>query len=125
MLRWGRQGVPEGVIGPLIATSAAVEAVVLFVWRRIGARVSARQMILASCIATVLRWSVVAMNPPIPVLFLMQLLHSITFGMGYLGALHFIANWTSEDIAAEAQSFSFVLQQGVTVLALAPPGRPA
>jgi PPP family 3-phenylpropionic acid transporter len=117
-LVWVRQGVPEGVIGPLIATSAAAEAVVMFVWRRIGARVSARQMILASCIATVLRWSVVAMSPPIPVLFLMQLLHSVTFGMGYLGALHFIANWTSEDIAAEAQSFSFVLQQGVTVLAL-------
>ena len=58
------------------------------------------------------------MSPPIPVLFLMQMLHSVTFGMGYLGTLHFIANWTSEDIAAEAQSFSFVLQQGIAVVAL-------
>jgi PPP family 3-phenylpropionic acid transporter len=60
----------------------------------------------------------VALSPPVPVLFLMQLLHSVTFAIGYLGTVHFIANWTHEDIAAEAQSFSFVLQQGVTVVAL-------
>ncbi|HTJ56430.1 MAG TPA: MFS transporter [Devosiaceae bacterium] len=117
-LVWKEQGISAALIGPLVATSAAAEAVIMFFWRRIGARISARHMILASCIATVLRWSVVAMSPPVWVLFLMQMLHSVTFAMGYLGALHFIANWTSEDIAAEAQSFSFVLQQGVAVVAL-------
>ena len=38
--------------------------------------------------------------------------------MGYLGMVHFIANWTSEDIAAETQGFAFVLQQGAGVVAL-------
>ena len=117
-LVWKKQGVPDGILGLLLATSPAAEAVVMFVWRRIGARVSARQMILASCLATVLRWVVVSMSPPIWVLFLTQLLHSITFAIGYLGTVHFIANWTSEDIAAEAQGFSFVLQQGMAVVAL-------
>ena len=69
-------------------------------------------MILAACIATMLRWVIVAMSPPIPVLFLAQMLHSVTFAIGYLGTVHFIANWTSEEIAAEAQGFAFVLQQG-------------
>jgi PPP family 3-phenylpropionic acid transporter len=32
--------------------------------------------------------------------------------------VHFIANWTSEDIAAEAQSFFYVLQQAMSVIAL-------
>ena len=117
-LVWKEQGVPVGLIGPLVATSTAAEAVIMFVWRRIGARVSARQMILAACLATVLRWTVVALSPPVPVLFLMQLLHSVTFAIGYLGTVHFIANWTREEIAAEAQGFAFVLQQGVAVVAL-------
>jgi MFS transporter, PPP family, 3-phenylpropionic acid transporter len=117
-LVWKQQGVPDSVLGLLIATSPAAEAVIMFVWRKIGARVSARQMILAACIVTVFRWTVVAMSPPVWVLFLMQTLHAVTFAIGYLGTVHFIANWTSEDIAAEAQSFSFVLQQGMAVVAL-------
>ena len=51
-------------------------------------------------------------------LFGLQLLHSVTFALGYLGGVYFIANWTSEDIAAEAQGFSYVLQQGLSVVAL-------
>jgi PPP family 3-phenylpropionic acid transporter len=117
-LIWKQQGLPDGIIGALIATGTAAEAVIMFVWRRLGARISARQMILAACLATALRWTVVALGPPVPVLFLMQSLHAVTFAMGYLGMVHFIANWTSEDIAAETQGFSFVLQQGAGVVAL-------
>jgi len=47
------------------------------------------------------------------------LLQSLTFALGYLGSVHFIAKWTSEDIAAEAQSLFVVLQQVATVIALA------
>jgi PPP family 3-phenylpropionic acid transporter len=75
-------------------------------------------MILAACVATVLRWSIVAMAPPVWVLFLTQLLHAVTFAIGYLGTVHFIANWTGEEIAAEAQGFSFVLQQATAVVTL-------
>jgi len=117
-LIWVQQGVPQEVIGPLVAISQAAEAVVMFVWRRVGARVSARHMILAACLATVLRWALVAMSPPVWALFLLQLLHAVTFAIGYLGTVHFIANWTREEIAAEAQSFSFVLQQAMTVAGL-------
>jgi PPP family 3-phenylpropionic acid transporter len=38
--------------------------------------------------------------------------------MGYMGCVHFIANWTSEEIAAEAQSFFQVLQQVFGVIAV-------
>ncbi|HVW91416.1 MAG TPA: MFS transporter [Devosia sp.] len=117
-LIWVRQGVPQEVIGPLVATSQAAEAVIMFVWRRIGARVSARQMIMAACLATVFRWAMVALSPPVWALFLLQTLHAVTFAIGYLGTVHFIANWTREDIAAEAQGFSFALQQAMTVLGL-------
>jgi MFS transporter, PPP family, 3-phenylpropionic acid transporter len=48
----------------------------------------------------------------------MQLLHSVTFALGFLGCMNFIANWTSEDSAAEAQSFFVMLQQGTAFIAL-------
>jgi PPP family 3-phenylpropionic acid transporter len=117
-LVWINQGVPQGVVGLLLATSPAAEAVVMFFWRRMGLRVSARQMILASCIATAVRWAAVALGPPVPVLFVLQAMHCVTFAVGYLGVVHFIANWTREDVAAEMQSFSYVLQQGASVVGL-------
>jgi PPP family 3-phenylpropionic acid transporter len=118
-LIWHQNGVPDYYIGPLLAISAAAEAVMMFVWRRFGGRVSARTMILASCLACVLRFSVMAFNPPVGVLFLVQILHAITFGVGYFGIVHFIANWTDESNAAEAQGFANTLQQAASVLSLA------
>jgi PPP family 3-phenylpropionic acid transporter len=59
-----------------------------------------------------------AFQPPLYVLFALQLLHSITFAVGYLAGMYFIANWTDDTIAAEAQGFSYVLQQATSILVL-------
>ena len=64
------------------------------------------------------RWTAMAFAPPLWLLFCLQLLHCITYAVAYFGGLQFIANWTSEDIAAEAQGFAFVLQQGISIVAL-------
>lgn len=117
-LLWKEQGISEDIIGPLIALGAAAEAGLMFVWRRFGGRVSARHMIFASALASVLRWAAMAFSPPVWLLVLLQLTHGITYALGYLGCVHFIANWTSEDIAAETQSLFTVLQQVTSVVAL-------
>ena len=46
------------------------------------------------------------------------MLHAVSFGVGYFGVVHFIANWTSEANAAEAQGFANMLQQGFSMLSL-------
>ena len=117
-LLWKEQGISENVIGPLIALGSASEAGMMFLWRRFGGRLSARHMILISAGVSVLRWIAMAFAPPVPVLVALQLTHGITFAIGYLGCVHFIANWTSEDIAAETQSLFTVLQQAMSVIAL-------
>lgn len=117
-LLWKEQGVSEDIIGPLIALGAAAEAGMMFVWKRFGGRVSARHLILVSALASVLRWAAMAFSPPVWVLVLLQLTHGVTFALGYLGCVHFTANWTSEDIAAETQSLFTVLQQVMSVIAL-------
>ncbi len=117
-LLWKEQGIPEGVIGPLIALAAFAEAATMFAYRRFVGEVSARNLMLISAIASGLRWAAMAFSPPVYVLVFLQLLQSLTFALGYLGTVHFIARWTSEDIAAEVQSFFVVLQQATSVIAL-------
>ena len=117
-LQWTQQGVPETLIGPLVGTMAASEALMMFVWKRLNLRISARHIIIFACFVAAFRWTALAFEPSLPVLFGLQALHAVTFAMGYLGGIYFIANWTSEHIAAEAQGFSYVLQQAMSVVAL-------
>ena len=117
-LLWKAQGISEDVIGPLIALGAASEAMMMFLWKRFGGSISARVVILISAGASVLRWAVMGLEPGVAVLVALQLTHGITFAIGYLGCVHFIANWTSDDIAAEAQGFFQMLQQAMSVVAL-------
>ena len=117
-LIWEQNGVPSYFIGPLLAVAATAEAVVMFGWRRFGGRVTARNMILAACIASCVRFTVMAFNPPVAVLFAVQLLHAVSFGVGYFGVVHFVANWTDESNAAEAQGFANMLVQGASFVLL-------
>lgn len=117
-LTWKQEGISENLIGPLVAVAAASEAVMMFVWRRLNIKVTARHLIIFAALVAAARWAAMAFNPPVAVLFILQLLHAVTFALGYFGGIYFIANWTSDDIAAEAQGFSFVLQQGMAVIAL-------
>ena len=117
-LLWKEQGISESLIGPLLASSAAAEAVMMFVWSRLKLKVPARYIVLFACFVAAIRWTAMAFSPPVWLLFLLQLLHSVTFAMGYFGGIYFIANWTSEDIAAEAQGFCYVLQQAMSVFTI-------
>ncbi|SEP99575.1 MFS transporter, PPP family, 3-phenylpropionic acid transporter [Devosia sp. YR412] len=117
-LVWEQGGVPSYFIGPLLAIAATAEAIMMFGWRRFGGRVTARNMILAACIASLIRFTVTAFNPPVAVLFAVQMLHAVSFGVGYLGTVHFVANWTEESNAAEAQGFANMLLQGASFVML-------
>lgn len=117
-LLWHQQGVPDYFLGPLLGFAAVGEAALMLAWRRFGGRVTARNMILAACIAGLLRFTVMAFAPPVEALFFLQLLHAFSFGMGYFGVVHFIANWTHESNAAEAQGFANMLNQGAAMVML-------
>jgi PPP family 3-phenylpropionic acid transporter len=117
-LIWQETGVPGWAIGPLWALGPAGEIVIMLVFSRFANRFSARHLILAAAVVTVIRWAGFAIEPPLWGLFVLQGLNLMTFGLSYLGVVNFIANWTSEGIAAEAQSFFNAVRQVVTVAAL-------
>lgn len=117
-LLWHENGIPGYYLGPLLAVAAVGEAVLMFAWRHFGGRVTARNMILVSAGAGFVRFTIMAFNPPVEVLFFTQLLHALSFGLGYFGVVHFIANWTNEANAAEAQGFANMLNMAAAMTAL-------
>ncbi len=117
-LLWHENGIPSYYLGPLLGIAAVGEAILMFAWRRFGGRVTARNMILVCALAGVVRFTIMAFNPSVEVLFFTQLLHAFSFGMGYFGMVHFIANWTNEENAAEAQGFANMLSMAASMIAL-------
>jgi MFS transporter, PPP family, 3-phenylpropionic acid transporter len=117
-LLWSQQGIATPVIGFLIALGALAETIMFFAFKQFAHRFTARKLILLSCLVSIVRWVAMSFAPDVPILIGLQLLHSVTFALGFLGCMNFIANWTSEDIAAEAQSFFVMLQQGTAFVAL-------
>lgn len=115
---WKAQGIGEDVIGILIAVGALSEAVMMFGYKWVARGFKARHLILFSALVMAARMVAMAFSPPVPVLLALQGLHSVCFALGILASMSFIANWTSESIAAEAQSFFVVLQQAMSVVAL-------
>ncbi len=117
-LIWKEAGVPEAMIGFLWALAPAGEIVIFLAFQRLAKRFSARHLLLAACFFAIVRWGGLALEPPIWGIALFQVMHLFTFGLSYLGIINFIANWTGEEIAAQAQSTFVMIRQVFTVLAL-------
>jgi PPP family 3-phenylpropionic acid transporter len=118
-LLWMRAGVPADLLGLLWIVAPAGEILTMVFFGKLARRFSARHLLLAACLITVGRWVGMALTANIWLLALLQTLHMASFGLTYLATVTFIARWTSEDIAAQAQSFYTVLRQGASVIALA------
>ncbi|KQW81293.1 hypothetical protein ASC89_05575 [Devosia sp. Root413D1] len=117
-LLWMEQGLSADLIAPLLALAAFAEAAIMFLFGRIARRFSARSLILLSAATAVFRWICMGFQPGLEFLIPLQLLHAFTFALGFMGCVNFIANWTSDEIAAEAQGFFQMLQQTMSVIAL-------
>ena len=115
---WHQQGMSSGTIGLLIGVSSVAEVAMFLGFRHIIARFAAHKLILLSCSMAIVRWAILAFSPGLEVLFIVQLLHAMTYALGFLACTNFIADCTSEDVAAEAQSFFVALQSIAAILLL-------
>lgn len=109
-LLWSNQGIATSTIGLLIMLGALAETAMFFGFRRVASRWSPRNLLMGAALASILRWTAMALAPGVAVLVLLQLLHAITYAMGFLAITNFIADSTDEGDAAEAQSFLVVIE---------------
>ena len=71
------------------------------------------RLLLIGGIICVVRWTIMAFDPPLPLVIFAQFLHGGTFAMGHLGAVFFILRAVPPRLAATAQSLYFVCAQGI------------
>ncbi len=117
-LMLSRQGFNPTTIGILIALGAVSETIVFIGYARLAKYLSARAMIAISAAMAILRWTAFAFEPNIWGLVPLQLMHGITYGLGFMSTVTFISNWVSEENAAESQGFSVMLQQVAIIIAV-------
>ena len=89
-LRWEELGYSTLVIGCLWATGVIAEIFLLTRARGLARRLGPAKLLALGGAAAMLRWTVIAAEPSLPVLFAVQTLHAGTFACAYLGAIEFL-----------------------------------
>jgi PPP family 3-phenylpropionic acid transporter len=123
-IHWTSIGIAPTVIGLLWCIGVVAEIVLFAYSRLLTERIGPVGLMLMGAAAALIRWTVTAFDPPLPVLFAAQLLHAITFGVTYLGAMQFMTRAFPANMAATAQgiyaSFTAGIGMGSAYLAAGP-----
>lgn len=114
-LHWQSLGIGSEVIGLLWSIGVVFEIALFAVSRAVVAILGPTRLILIAAIASALRWSVTALDPPLGVLFAVQSLHALTFGAAHLGAVHFISEAVPEPLSATAQGLYAAIAAGLAM----------
>ena len=114
-LHWRQAGLDDSLIGILWAIGVVAEILLFLVAAPFVARLGPAWCIAIGGVAGILRWSVTAFTPALPVLMLMQCLHAFTFGATHLGAMHFLSRAAPPGLAATAQSIYAALSAGLVI----------
>lgn len=86
-LHWCAAGIPDGVIGLLIAEGIVAE-IALFIWGRpLVERLGPAGLTAVAAGASVLRWTVTAFVTDVPTLAVVQSLHAATFACQHLSTM--------------------------------------
>ncbi len=112
-LHWQSLHIAVGLIGALWAVGVLAE-VTLFAWSNVVIEcIGPTRLLVFAALGAVVRWSVTAFDPPLGLLFLIQVLHAASFGAAHLGAIHFIARAVPERYSATGQGLYAAFAMGV------------
>jgi MFS transporter, PPP family, 3-phenylpropionic acid transporter len=103
-LFWRSQGLSDTVIGLLIAEGIIAEILLFARGRRLVDRLGPAGLTACAAGASVVRWTVTAMAPPVGVLAVVQLVHAATFAMQHLSAMLLLSRFVPAERAATAQA---------------------
>lgn len=104
VLHWTEHGISTTWASLLWTIGVVAEVALMWKFKSLAARVSARHCLLAACLACVVRWFITGLNPSLGVLIFLQALHGITFGLTFLASVNFISKRVNPNHAAQAQS---------------------
>jgi PPP family 3-phenylpropionic acid transporter len=91
-LHWQSIGFSGTDIGILWGVGALAECIFFAFSRFFGVRMSLEKVILIGGIGSVLRWIILANNPPFWVCFISQTLHALSFAMVHFATMTYVSN---------------------------------
>ncbi len=103
-LLWRSQGFSDTTIGLLIAEGIVAEVLLFARGRRLVDWLGPVGLTTCAATAAVVRWTVTAFTPGLPVLIAVQLLHAATFAMQHLSAMMVLSRAVPPERAATAQA---------------------
>jgi len=111
-LFWRSQGISDTVIGLLIAEGIIAEILLFTRGGRLVERLGPAGLTACAAAASVVRWTVTAVGPPLPVLAVVQILHAATFAMQHLSAMLLLGRFVPAERAATGQALHAALGYG-------------
>lgn len=118
-LIWQGQGHGAAVGGTLWAIAVLAEVALFAGSGPLLARFGAANMLIAGAAVSVLRWAIMAFDPPLAVLVPLQVLHAVTYGGSHIGAIYFIAQAVPPNMQGSAQALYATIASGVAMGAAA------
>lgn len=116
-LNWKGLGYSADLIGFLWALGVLAEIVLFSFSNRVIARIGPVRLMAIGAASGLVRWTAIALGPPLWLLIPVQCLHAGTFGATHLGAMHFIARAAPPHLIATAQSIYAAITIGVFMAA--------
>jgi PPP family 3-phenylpropionic acid transporter len=111
-LFWRAQGYSDTLIGLLLAEGIVAEILLFARGRKLVEQFGPVGLTACAAAASVVRWSITALAPPLPVLAAVQLLHAATFAMQHFSAMLVLSRWVPRERAATAQALHAALGMG-------------
>lgn len=112
-LVWRGQGISEGMIGLLWAGGVAAEVVFMWLMEPWRNKWGPWAMLMLAGFAAIVRWSAMAFEPPLWVLWPLQILHALTFAASFLAGLQMVDRLSPPQSVSVAQTMSSALSSGV------------
>ena len=111
-LFWRSQGLSDTAIGLLIAEGIIAEILLFARGRCLVEQLGPAGLTACAAGASILRWTITAFAPPVPVLAAVQMLHAATFAMQHLSAMLVLSRFVPAERAATAQALHSALGYG-------------
>ncbi|HVX92264.1 MAG TPA: MFS transporter [Xanthobacteraceae bacterium] len=121
-VHWATKGLGGATIGALWGLGVVAEILLFALAERLPGGLSGVKLIVIGAVGAVLRWSLMALDPPTAALPTIQCLHALSFAATHLGAMQFLAGVVPARRGVTAQGDFATLQAVTMALAMASSG---
>ena len=112
---WAKQGIDNETIGALWSIGVVTEILIFIFAGRFITRFRPMYVLAVIAVFGVVRWSVLAVSISLPLLFIVQTFHGLTYGASHLVAMYFLSSRVPDKYFMTAQSLYSSVPMGLSI----------